>query len=358
MIYIGIDLHTHNMTLAAINDNDEELALEKIKCNKRELESFFSKIDQPVQDVVECTGNWYWLDDWCGETGIPLMLAHAKMLKAISYSKVKTDPVDARMLARLLRVKMIPEAWKTERHRRDLRELTRSRLKWIEKRTKLQNQLSCMVGRYNLQIRSSDWRNIAELKSFLHKQLCSEVYLEARLLIDHVVQTQHSIQQLETAIDAQIWYHEDLKRLMEIPGIGRVSAWTILAEIGDIKRFPTDKQFVSYCRLVPGSNDSAGKHRHKSGSKDGNRYLKLAFTQAALGAYTHYKPVKKFYQKLQSRRSAFIARNVVAKQLARTVWHVLAKNQPYKGFKGQMTIKTKTSYWPCPVSPATPLGVS
>lgn len=278
------------------------------------------------------------------------------MLKAIAYAKVKTDPVDAMMLARLLRNGLIPPAWKTEKRHRELRELTRARLKWIYKRIGIQNQLSSLAGRYNLQITPENWKDLAELQKSLCRKLPREAYLEAQLSIDHIAAIQESILEVESAIDGQAWYHQDLKRLMQVPGIGRVSAWTILAEIGDISRFPTDKQFVSYCRLVPGSQDSGGKQRHKSGCKDGNKYLKMAFTQAAIAGYCNHKPVRKYYQKLKRRRSAPVARNVVAKQLARIVWHMLAKDEPYKGFKGEPTKPTHISYWPHSVSPARPQG--
>ena len=108
MIHIGIDLHSRNMTLVAINDNAKLLAEEKVTNTPANLSAFFDRFSGPVQAVVECTSYWYWVADWCTEHKVPLMLAHAKMFKAISYAKVKTDAVDARTLAELLRVGLIP----------------------------------------------------------------------------------------------------------------------------------------------------------------------------------------------------------------------------------------------------------
>ncbi|NGP88487.1 transposase [Fodinibius halophilus] len=107
-----------------------------------------------------------------------------------------------------------------------------------------------------------------------------------------------------------------------------------MAEIGDITRFPSAKQFVSYCRLVPGSKNSGGNRRHKSGNKDGNKYLRAAFGQAAVSAYTHYKVVKKFYRKIKRRSGRSVARAVVGKELAKGVWYMLTRDEEYKGFKG------------------------
>ncbi|WP_169332224.1 hypothetical protein [Gracilimonas tropica] len=79
--------------------------------------------------MVECTSYWYWVADWCDANKVPLTLANAKMLKAINHTKVKTESVDARTLAKLLRVGLIPEARQCHRDRRDLRELTRAQLR-------------------------------------------------------------------------------------------------------------------------------------------------------------------------------------------------------------------------------------
>ncbi|MCH2450644.1 MAG: transposase [Gracilimonas sp.] len=121
MIHIGIDLHISNVVNSAINDNGHELWSGKIAATEAGLGDFFAQFDQPVQAVVESTGNWYWVADWCAAHNIPLKLAHAKMLKAISYAKVKTDTVDARTLAELLRVGLIPEAHMQMGTQRDLR---------------------------------------------------------------------------------------------------------------------------------------------------------------------------------------------------------------------------------------------
>src|SRR5699024_4909335 len=128
MIHVGIDLHSNNMVIVAINDNADIVREEKSPTSPTRLEAFFNTLEEPAQAVVECTSSWYWLSDWCRANGVALTLAHAKMVKAISYAKVKTDKVDAQTLAELLRADLIPEAYQIEPERRQLRELTRGRL--------------------------------------------------------------------------------------------------------------------------------------------------------------------------------------------------------------------------------------
>ena len=351
MIHVGIDLHSNNMVIVAINSNGKVVREAKIPTSPKALDEFFSGFNEPVQAVVECTSFWYWLSDWCRNHNIPLTLAHSKMVKAISYAKVKTDKVDAKTLAELLRADLIPEAYQAKPDRRALRELTRGRLRMIQRRGKLQSTLWSAAAKYNIQISRDQWRYPDQLQQWLQPQLPAEAHLQAGLLLEQIIQIQGHIHHLEEAIEAQEAFTWELELLRPVPGIGLVNGWSILAEIGDISRFPSDKQFVSSCRLVPGSSDSGGKHRHKTGSKDGNKYLRLAFGQAAIGGYTHYKPVKKFYRKVKRRSGRQVARTVVAKELARIVWHVLSKQEPYKGFKGQLTKAAFHPYWPRPINP-------
>ncbi|WP_138429601.1 IS110 family transposase [Fodinibius saliphilus] len=345
MTYVGIDLHANNMVNVALNGNGKVIREAKLPTSRRSLEDFFGDFEGPVRAVVECTSNWYWLSDWCRANGVELTLVHAKMVKAISYAKVKTDTVDAKTLAELLRADLIPEAYQVQHDRRELRELTRGRLRLIQWRGKLQSALWGQAIKYNVQIGGTQWRYLDKLGDWLGPQLPPAANLQAQLLIEQISQVQSHIHRIEEEIEKQVPFEASAERLMAVPGLGKVGAWTILAEIGDITRFPSAKQFVSYCRLVPGSKNSGGKSRHKSGNKDGNKYLRAAFGQAAVSAYTHYKVVKKFYHKIKRRSGRPVARAVVAKELAKGVWYMLTRNEEYKGFKGQPVRAAASAHW-------------
>lgn len=352
MIHIGIDLHFTNMVNSAINDKGEEIWKGKLPATRQSLSDFFSQFDEPVQAVVECTSFWYWVADWCQENNIQLHLAHAKMLKAISYAKVKTDKVDARTMAELLRAGLIPEAHMQMGNQRNLRELTRARLRMVERRERLQSSVWNIAAKYNVNIHDvkSAWRYPDELNKWLQGQLPQVSYLEAELVLEQILQLQKHIRRVEHTIEEQAEFTCELERLLAVPGIGLVTGWTILAEVGDILRFTSDKKFVSYCRLVPGSKNSSGNRRHKSGNKDGNKYLRLAFGQAAVSAYGQYGPVKKFYNKVKRRSGRNVAQAVVGKELAKIVWHMLTKDEDYKGFKGHSTRMAGKPSWPQPIS--------
>ncbi len=102
-----------------------------------------------------------------------------------------------------------------------------------------------------------------------------------------------------------------------------MNGFTIWTEIDGIERFPTEKQFLSYCRLVPGADNSGGRTRHRSGSKAGNRCRKLAFGHASVRAIQYFPVIKRFYHQPRRRKPVVVARAIVAAELWRTAGHAL-----------------------------------
>ena len=112
-------------------------------------------------------------------------------------------------------------------------------------------------------------------------------------------------------------------------------------EVDGVERFGSVERFHSYCRLVPGSSNSAGKQKHKR-SKDGNRYLKLAFSHATVRAIQYYPEIRSFYQSRLRKKNKMIARALVATEIARIVYFTLHTREPYDGkFKGEILERTK-----------------
>lgn len=123
-------------------------------------------------------------------------------------------------------------------------------------------------------------------------------------------------------------------------------------KIDGVARFPTERQFFSYCRLVPGADNSGGRTRHRSGSKAGNRYLKLAFSHAAIRAVQYYPEIRAFFQAKARRKPLRIARTLVSLELARIVYHVLSKQEGFNGrFKDRPLSRRKSAKWPRRASP-------
>lgn len=334
--YTGIDLHKRTSFLTTLDGDGALIRQQKLKNHRSHLLTYFRSLPGHHRAVVETTTGWYWLADLLSEAGVSLTLAHAKYLKAISYAKVKTDKVDSQTLAQLLRAGMIPQAHMISNELRPMRDVLRTRLGLVERRISAINSVHRLLEKRNV-------RDVTDLPALMQ--------LQARCHLDQIALLEQQIKELEKALHPKLVPDSDVQRLLRIPGIGKVNAFTIHLETDDIERFETEKHFFSYSRLVPGAADSAGSRRHKH-SRDGNRYLKLCFSHAATRAIQYYGEVKAFYRKKKRKKPEAVARAIVAKEIARIVYHVLKKKQDFNGrFKGQPLSRVKQEQWPLLPSP-------
>src|SRR5690625_3190301 len=144
------------------------------------------------------------------------------MINAINKTKIKTNKVESKTQAELLRAYLIPEAHQTRPVRRELRELTRGRLRLIQWRSKLQSTLWGLAAKYNVNIHDYGWRQLAELQQWLQPQLPPAANLQAQLMLEQLSQLQLHIHRLEGKIEQQAAFDEPAERLMRVPGIGKV----------------------------------------------------------------------------------------------------------------------------------------
>lgn len=333
MFYSGIDLHRDNCYITTVNDTGNVVKQQRIPNSPPLVLDYFTTLGAEHRTVVESTTGWYWLNDLLESAQIPMVLAHAKYLKAISYAKVKTDKVDSHTLATLLRLNLIPIAHKISPELRGLRDTMRIRLRLVQQRSACYRRDDSIVAKFNA------------------AENVPEQYRLQAAAIDHVAQAlTDQILALEKSLHPFLIPNTDIQHLLNIPGIGKISAFTIYLEIDGIERFESEKQFFSYCRLVPAA-DNSNRRMHHHSSKDGNKYLKIAFSDAAVHAIQYYPEYKAFYNKMVRRGNTAIARTIVAKELAKIVYHILKNNEPYRGFKGLPMSRQKSLQWPRLPSP-------
>jgi len=343
MLYTGIDLHRRSIVVCTVDESGTIIDRRSMKTQPELVIMYFRQWTVEHHAVVESTTGWYWLCDLLRSLGVTIILAHAKYLKAISYAKVKTDAVDAQTLAQLLRMGYIPEAHQLPPEYRAMRDLLRQRMVMEHKRTNIIQRVASIMAQFNRRVEVSP--SATGFATFLSG---CDLPLEYRmtLLMYHqqCLQATEHRKQLEKYFKTQLRPTPTLQLLMSIPGLGEITGAIIAMETGDIHRFADAKHYCSYCRLVPGSKDSGGKHRHRSGSKDGNKYLKYAFTETAIKAMMYYPEIKEFAVRLEQRSTKAIARTVVAKELAKITYYVLTRKQEFKTFKGIAIEKLRD--WP------------
>jgi len=351
MYYTGIDLHPATCTLCTLDHAGTQVKGETFPTDPAQIAAYFEAIPGEHHAVVECTTGWYWLSDLCQDLGVDLVLAHAKHLKAIAYAKVKTDAVDATTMAHVLRLGFIPEAHQISRDRRGFRDLLRHRLRLVETRTRLQTQAQAMLLQFNRgPVAGTALREISMLEAALDTTFPPPYRLQLETFAVQLHQLDTSLRTIRAQLRTELIPQPDVQHLLTIPGVGLMTALTLYLEIDGIQRFPTAGHFFSYCRLVPGAHNSGGKQHHAR-RKDGNRYLKMAFGQAAPKARQYYPVIRRWFERVERQKGFPLANALVAKELAKSAYYVLRKVEPFHGkWKGQPLEHQKQRHWPRPVT--------
>ena len=302
--YCGIDLHARTMYLCVLNQ-EGEIVLHR---NMPSTSESFLKAVAPYRDdvavAVECIFTWYWLADVCAKENIPFVLGHALYMKAIHGGKAKNDKIDAHKIAVLLRGGMIPMAYVYPAGMRSTRDLLRRRMHLMHKRSELlvhiqnTNSQYCLPQFQKKIAYKKNREGVAEHFPDLSVRKSMEMDLA---LIDHY-------DKLLTDVELYI---------------------TKTAKIHDIERFPTVQDFVSYCRLVKCSKESAGKHYGFSGAKIGNVHLKWAFSEASVLFLRQNPEAKRYLDKLTSKHGKAKALSILAQRLGRAVYYMLKRDKAF-----------------------------
>jgi transposase len=330
MLHAGIDLHKRTIAIATVSPDGQPVQDRQLPTTRAAVRAYFEALPGPHRAVVESTSNWYWLRDLLVGSGVDLRIGHSKYIKAISDAKVKTDAVDAATLAQLLRSDLVSEAHMVSAEWREARDLLRARLQLVGQQVRRKNTVAGLLAQYNVTTPEA---------------LPPLVQLRTTMLAEQSALLGTQAKQLAAALNPLLIPTPDVQRLLWIPGTGRLVAFTILLEVDGIARISSARDFVSYCRLMPGAGNSGGKTRHER-TKDGNKYLKIAFSHAAIRAIQYFPEIGAFYRALARRKPPIVARAVVAQELARIVYYVLTKREDFNGtFKGKALSQARPANW-------------
>jgi transposase len=335
--YCGIDLHSKKSHVCIIDKDGEKVKEENLNNNLTLILEFLKPFGEDVHIVIESTINWYWIVDGLMEAGYDVKLAHTLGLHMITGAKVKTDRRDAFKLAKLLRMGEIPEAYIYPKEKRPLRDLLRRRVELVQERAACYSSLRVQFIKYNLNTMS-----LTDLKQFLPADINimlipQELKDYCLMILQRIDLLSNQIHQLDTYLKGVTLEDPKFKILLTLPGVLYVLGLMIYYEIGDINRFSNVRQFVSYCRLIPGISQSSDKVKRGKGSNQGNHYLKFAFTQAANIAVRYYPKLKKFRDKHAKRRKGnaviMVANCILAHKIAIATFHMMKEGVPFDEVK-------------------------
>lgn len=326
----GIDLHSNNLVIGVINQDGKRLAHRKLDCDLKQVLDFLQPLKGQLQSMaVESTFNWYWLVDGLQARGYPIVLANPARIAQYSGIKHADDQHDAFHLAELQRLKILPTAHIYDATLRPVRDLLRRRTNLVHQRTALFLSFKSLYARTTgsalplNELKRMSPKAAPQLYEHPANQLIAQVQLE------HIEALDRSIARLEKAVLACAREIPLYEKLLTIPGIGRILGMTITMEVGDIRRFPTEGDFASYCRTVDARRTSNGKSKGENNAKCGNQYLSWAFVEAANFAKRYDANCRRWYDRKAARTSTVLATKALACKLAKAAWHLMTNHSNY-----------------------------
>lgn len=329
--YVGMDVHRSFAQIAVVEDGlvrDEG----RIGVKPEDLRGWADGFLEAGDEVaLEATTNSDAIATMLRSVVARVVVSNPRKTRAIAEAKVKTDKVDARILAQLLAADFLPETWVADDQTRRRRRLVARRVHLVKQRTRLKNQVHAILSRnlvptcphadlfsgvgrrwlFQQDLPDDEWRSVDALLRQLdfHGDELAEV--ERDIAID--------------AIDDAV-----IARLMTVPGINVTVAMSIVAAVGDFSRFESPDRLVSYLGLNPRVSQSGNAPaRHGRITKTGRAQARGMMVEAAFAASRAPGPLRAFYRRIKERRGFQIATVATARKMTVLCWHLITKGEDY-----------------------------
>src|SRR5437868_11152537 len=324
-VYVGIDVHRKRSQVAVVT-GDGTVELNKNVVNGSEpMLRLIGDLPPGTPVASGAAFGWGWLAALLEDYGFDSHLVHPLRCKAIASARLKNDKVDAAILAQLLRADLQPEAWIAPPSVRQLRALLRHRISLVRLGTQLRNRIHAVAADHGYDRSASYWTGpgrgwLAEL----------DLPAASREIITDCLAVIDGLAPVIERIDGELHQHAKtdprVKVLRALPGVGEFTALVIVAEIGDITRFPSARKLASWAGLTPAVRGSDLKVRHGNISKQGSAWLRWVMNQAAQTA-KRSPDFAATYSSIAKRRGKKIATIAIARKLLTRAWHLLSDMQ-------------------------------
>ena len=330
MKHSGIDLHSNNSVVTVTDEEDRVVAEKRLPNDLAKILGLLEPWREEIAwVVVESTFNWYWLVDGLQAAGFQVHLANTAAIKKYEGLKHSGDEADARYLAHLLRLGILPTGTILPPDQRAVRDLARKRMQLVRSRTTHILAVENITARQHGTRISSNQVKRLTTEIIDQMALSDDVAFAIKTNMAVITTLSTQIELLEKRLQERVRERPEYGLLTSIPGIGRVLATTILLETGTIDRFAAPGNFASYARCVDSVHTSNGKKKGEGNTKNGNKYLAWAFVEAANFALRYCAEAKRFYERKKARTNNVVALKALAHKLARACFHTLKKRKPF-----------------------------
>ena len=331
---IGLDVH-REFAQVAIWQAGVVRQAGRFATTPEEVRAFADSLCSVDEVALEATGNTWAIATLLASRAGRVVVSNPAKTRAIAEAKVKTDKVDAQILAQLLAADYLPAVWLPDAATNALRRQVLRRAHIVRQRTRLKNQVHAILHR-NLIPRcpAADLFGIKGRAWLAQQDLPPDEQAAATALLRQLDFHAEELRLIDRDL-ARVGLAEDdigaaVRRLMSIPGVDATVALSIVAAVGDFTRFRTPEKLVCYFGLNPRVRQSGGQPAsHGRITKAGPAHARGMLVEAAWSAARAPGPLRAFYQRVRARRGMQVAVVATARKLAVLCWHLMIKGEDY-----------------------------
>jgi len=328
MNYVGVDLHKERSWFYVMDENGRKISSKSISNELKVLKGYFKSIPKPFKLAVESTYNWYFFVDLAENYADKVYLANSYELKAFAKRNKKTDKIDAKLIADILRKGYLPTVYITGKKIRHLKEQLRYRMNLIKDRSRIISRLKALLDRLGYQANGDFTTNKALDKiDFTNTPL--GYYSIINKHIEQLKWCREKIYACRKELEQEVKYDRDIVNLMSIPGLSFFSAALIKTEIADISRFKNFNRLCSYAGLAPRIHQSAKTLHNGPLSKNRCKNLQWILIETSIH-FIHAMPgIAKKHEAIKKRKGYNTAKVSTARDMLKAVYVVLKQRRPF-----------------------------
>jgi transposase len=321
-VYCGLDVHKESTYATVLDDEGQVLTQRRMK--NEDVQEFLDPLN--VKKVaMEASTYIIPMYRKLVEQGYDVTVSHPKKTRYIAEARIKSDRVDSKALAELLRLDSLPTSYIPPKDLADLREKIRRRAFLVRQNTKLKVKIRDVLAFEGVKTPEGFGLFTRKGVEWLKDLGLEPVSCYLRLMAP----ISREVLKLSRELRGMARGDPDVQLLMTVPGVGYYIALLIKAEIGDIGRFNGGDQLASYAGLVPSTRSSGGVERHGRITREGSKWLRWALVEAAMVHVRYDSPVTRFYHRVAERRGKKPALIASARKLVTVCYSVLVNRRPY-----------------------------
>jgi transposase len=319
--------------------------LGRVDMTRAALEGFARRLHTSDEVVVEATGNAMAVVRVLSPFVARVIIANPLQVKAIAYAHVKTDKIDAGVLANLHAAGFLPEVWTPDAETEQLRRLVARRNQVVKHRTRIKNEVHAILHAHLIpRCPHADLFNRRGREWLARQPLPSDETAAIERHVRELDRLGDDLVLLDREVAQAILGNPAVERLITITGVNVTVAAGLVAAIGDIRRFASPQKLVSYFGLNPRVRQSGlGLAQHGRISKVGRSHARAMLVEAAWAAAKAAGPLRAFFIRIRARRGHQVAAVAVARKLAVLCWHLLTKQSDYLWARPALVANKKRS---------------